>query len=136
MTALFPSKNEKKLSEKSKTMRLSVIFCLFCLPFFTQAQTSITITNYSQWNIYHIYLAPENTNTWSNDLLSLNEGISVDPFLTTDKSIVHNLTSEGNWQVKIVDEDGDECIIPHSYFSSQYVLEIFDDILIECFYSN
>lgn len=117
-------------------MRLIFICFLLCFPFLVHAQPSISITNYSQWDIYHIYLAPEATDNWSNDLLALNENNAGEVFLATDKNIIFDLTSEGNWKVKVVDEDGDECIIPHDYFASQYVLEIFDDVMIECFYDE
>lgn len=64
----------------------------------------IHIKNKSDWEIHHLFLSPVDTDRWGPDQLG-NAVISVG-----GSSDLHKVAC-GAYDIKIVDEDGDECII-------------------------
>jgi hypothetical protein len=65
---------------------------------------SITIENQSAWAIYRFYLSPVTDSTWGDDQL----GTEV---ISTGESFELNGVPCTSYDVKIVDEDGDECVM-------------------------
>ncbi|HKR02423.1 MAG TPA: hypothetical protein VJT09_17230 [Pyrinomonadaceae bacterium] len=62
------------------------------------------ITNKSEWAIHHLYLSPEDKDTWGADQLGDN---TIEP---GESFTLKNIPC-GEYDIKVVDEDGDECII-------------------------
>jgi len=68
---------------------------------------SIKFTNKSDYSIHHIYLSESKENEWGPDQLGDGDADVIDPgesFTLTD-------ISPNKYDVKIVDEDQDECVV-------------------------
>ncbi|MBW1879760.1 MAG: hypothetical protein JRJ84_15465 [Deltaproteobacteria bacterium] len=65
---------------------------------------SITIENQSAWAIYRFYLSPVTDSSWGDDHL----GTEV---ISTGETFALNGVACTSYDVKIVDEDGDECVM-------------------------
>lgn len=64
----------------------------------------ITITNKSDWEIDHIYISAVENDKWGEDLLGDDEILSKGESIRVEVDC-------GNWDVKIVAEDGQECVV-------------------------
>lgn len=60
--------------------------------------------NTGGYSIYYVYISPTNADSWGNDWLGANETIP------SGSSKTFNVTN-GNYDVKLVDVDGDEYIV-------------------------
>lgn len=65
---------------------------------------SVQVHNGSEYAIYHFYLSPMDTAEWGPDQLGDQVIISGDSFTLTDIPC-------DDYDVKLVDEDGDECVV-------------------------
>lgn len=63
---------------------------------------SFTITNNSQWSVYYLRMSKSSSSEWGDDLLG-------DEVLSSGESIVIKV-NPGTYDIKMEDEDGDECI--------------------------
>jgi len=78
---------------------------LFAAPAFAEHEATVVITNDSQWAIHNLYLSDTDSNEWGPDQLGekvIDSGGGT--FTLTD--IPCNA-----YDVKLVDEDGDECVV-------------------------
>lgn len=67
------------------------------------AETStVTITNKSSWQIDQLYMSPADSDEWGPDQLGDKVIKPGDSFALTDIPC-------NRWDLKVVDEDGDEC---------------------------
>lgn len=66
--------------------------------------STLKITNTSGWAIHELYMSPANENKWGQDQLQ-NQTIAVGGTFTL------NQIPCDTYDIKVVDEDGDECII-------------------------
>ncbi len=73
-----------------------------CAPAF--ADSSVKINNKSKWEIHHLYLAPHSSDEWGPDQLK-------DAVIATGASFTLTGVPCDKYDVKVVDEDGDECVI-------------------------
>ena len=62
------------------------------------------INNRSSFDIYHMYLSPEDKDTWGPDQLGEN-------VIKSGSSFTLNDIPCGEYDIKIVDEDGDVCVV-------------------------
>ena len=65
---------------------------------------TIKIENKSSWEIHEIYFAPTSQEDWGDDHLGKQV---LKPGMTLSLTGV----SPGKWDVRLVDEDADECIV-------------------------
>jgi hypothetical protein len=65
----------------------------------------IHITNKSDWEIHHFFLAPSESDKWGPDQLGEN---TIKANGGTFE--LHKVPCD-TWDVKLVDEDGDECVV-------------------------
>jgi hypothetical protein len=65
---------------------------------------NVVFVNQSSWQIHEIYFSPASQNSWGEDHLG-SEVLEKGDSLTL--SGVH----AGRWDVRVVDEDGDECVL-------------------------
>jgi hypothetical protein len=79
-------------------------------------KASVKVINDSKWEIHHIYLSSSDDDDWGPDQLG-------DDVLEHGQSITLTNISCDTYDVKVVDEDGDECVIEevdlcndHSYW--------------------
>lgn len=64
----------------------------------------VVFVNQSSWEIHEVYFSPASQNDWGDDHL----GSQV---LEKGDSLTLTGVSAGRWDVRIVDEDGDQCVI-------------------------
>lgn len=75
------------------------------LPSHAQPQRAeFMINNKSDWGIHHLYLSPEDKDTWGPDQLGSDVIESGESFTLKDIPC-------GEYDIKVVDEDGDACVI-------------------------
>jgi hypothetical protein len=67
-------------------------------------KAKVTITNLSDWQLDHLYLSPAEETEWGPDQLAEEVIAKGDKFILTDIPC-------NTWDIKVVDEDGDECVI-------------------------
>lgn len=86
---------------------------------------TIDIENHSSWEIHEIYFAPSSQENWGDDHLGkkvLKPGMTL-----TLKGV-----AAGKWDVRLVDEDEDECIVKDQQISTSDKFSIDDDDLLGC----
>ena len=90
-----------------KTMFRSFVTCILVAAFAASAfaaPATVKIINQSKWEIHHVYLSPSDEQSWGEDYLGEDVLAKGDSLELTDIEC-------GTYDVKVVDEDGDECII-------------------------
>ncbi|MEP7011340.1 MAG: hypothetical protein ABJC13_13540 [Acidobacteriota bacterium] len=68
------------------------------------ASATVTVANQSEWEIHQFFLAPSETDKWGADQLDENVIGKGESFKLT------NIPCD-TYDVKLVDEDGDECVV-------------------------
>lgn len=88
--------------------------------------SSIEIVNKSKWDIHHLYLSPSDDNEWGPDQLGKHIIESNDRFTLTEIEC-------DVYDIKLVDEDGDECVIEEeSLCNDEAIWKITDEELLSC----
>lgn len=104
-------------------------FLLVCaLPAFLCSNAyalSLTLENESKWEIHELYFSDIDEEEWGPDQLG-------DEVIETGDSFTLTKIDKGNYDVKIVDEDGDSCIVNDVDFTSSEHFTITDKILLSC----
>ncbi len=90
-------------------------------------KATVNIVNKSKWDIHALYMSPADEDEWGPDQLGK-----------------HTITAGGGsfkltdipcdvWDVKVVDEDGDECVIESAdVCKDSYEWKITNDELLKC----
>lgn len=102
----------RRASAARLILPVAVIFAtVFGVYAFTQRSTeaqrrtaTVTIRNTSNWNLNHFYLSPHDQNAWGPDQLGAEIIGTGESFTITDIPC-------DAYDLKLVDEDGDQCII-------------------------
>ena len=87
--------------------RISLALLLVCavsLPALAGPKANVRVTNKSDYTIHHLFLSPVEEEQWGADQLR-------DDVIETDGSFTITGIPCDEYDVKVVDEDGDECII-------------------------
>lgn len=107
----------------------SVVLVLFVvsIPLYARRKNgAATVSNFSKWEIHHIYVAESQSDNWGPDRLRgrvLANGASI---------TIGNLACD-TYDLKIVDEDGDECVIEeYDLCNGTTHWRITDKDLLEC----
>jgi hypothetical protein len=88
--------------------------------------SNVKIVNKSQWSIDRLYLSPTDTDAWGPDQLA-------DAVIEPNKSFTLNKIPCDTFDVKLVDEDGDECVVPDvDLCKSNETWEITSKDLLKC----
>ncbi|HVG24041.1 MAG TPA: hypothetical protein VND45_07795 [Thermoanaerobaculia bacterium] len=102
-----------------------LLLCALAAPAFAKNAT-VKVINQSKWEIHHLFISAANEDEWGEDQLG-------EDVLTKGDSITITDIPCDKYDVKVVDEDGDECVIEavdlcrdHSYW------KITDKDLLEC----
>ena len=83
---------------------------LVCLSAFTldaaprRRGASVKVINQSRWDIHHLYLSPTRSDDWGPDQLG-------DDTIDAGTSFTLHSIRCNRYDIKVVDEDGDECVI-------------------------
>jgi hypothetical protein len=67
-------------------------------------KATVTVVNHSDWEIHHFFLSPTEQDKWGPDQLG-------DDVIGTDEKFSLNQIPCDTYDVKLVDEDGDECVV-------------------------
>lgn len=112
----------KRIAQLSLT---ALILCSLTAPMYARKAT-VKIINQSKWEIHHIFLSSSDEPEWGPDQLE-------DEILGKGDSITLTDIECDLYDIQVVDEDGDECVIEevdlcgdHSYW------KITDKALLEC----
>ena len=111
-----------------KKLSLAVLLvCAVSFPLFAAPKkANVKVMNNSDWAIHHMYLSPVSEDDWGPDQLGK---------LVIDSEGVFTLKGIpcDSYDVKVVDEDGDECIIEDvDICGGGYEWEITNDDLLAC----
>lgn len=111
--------------------RLLAVVVAVCLAWVSSAEAgkkaSVKIVNKSKWDIHHLYMSPADEKDWGPDQLGKNV-ISAGGGTFTLSDIPCD-----TWDVKVVDEDDDECVIEDAdVCKDQYEWKITNDELLKC----
>ncbi len=74
--------------------------------------TSATLVNGSEFDLYEIYLSPSQQSRWGPDQLG-------EYVLESGMSFTLSGMRCGDYDVKLVDEDGDECVVHEQYLCAE-----------------
>jgi hypothetical protein len=86
----------------------------------------VKMTNASRWEIHHVFLSASDEQSWGDDQLE-------DEILAPGDSLTLTGISCDLYDVKIVDEDGDECVIEEVDLCGDHSQwKITDQDLLEC----
>lgn len=107
----------------SKALKAALVAAFF-IPSIALAN-KVVFVNKSSWDITHIYFSPANSKNWGEDHLE-------DDVLSKGDSLTLTGVSKGKWDVRVVDEDGDECIIDGVMINSNDKWVIEDEDLLAC----
>jgi hypothetical protein len=89
---------------------------------------SVQFKNGSKWTIDHIYLADSGGDDWGPDQLGDEDGDTVAP----GASFTLSKITPSKYDLKLIDEDGDECVVSGLKLGADQVVEINDQNLLNC----
>ena len=103
----------------------ALVFLAFALPAFAERAT-VKVINQSKWEIHHLFLSSSSDEEWGPDQLE-------DEILGKGDQITLTKIPCDEYDIKVVDEDGDECIIEAvSLCKDNSYWKITDKDLLEC----
>jgi hypothetical protein len=109
------------------SLALLLLF-IVALPAFAggKKKATVKIINQSKWEIHHIYLSSTDDEHWGDDQLE-------DEILEKGQSLTLTNIACDTYDVKVVDEDGDECVIEEvDLCGDESYWKITDKELLEC----
>ncbi|HUP63138.1 MAG TPA: hypothetical protein VNA69_22295 [Thermoanaerobaculia bacterium] len=108
-----------------KRLTLLVLILVVALPTLAAPKSSVKVINNSDWDIHHLFVSAASANEWGPDQLE-------DDIIQAGQSFTLNGIPCDDYDVKVVDEDGDECIIEAVELCSDHYWKITNDTLLEC----
>lgn len=100
--------------------------CLFAADANAARKSDVTVHNDSEWAIFHFYLSSSDDDEWGPDQLGRDVIENGGSFTLTDIPC-------DEYDVKLVDEDGDECVVEAvDVCGEDDEWLITDDDLLEC----
>lgn len=111
-------------------MKRAILFAMIgILPLVAFAEgVSIKLKNDSKWEIHHLFLSPVSENDWGPDQLGEGDEDTLDPKGTMELTDI----PKGKYDVKLVDEDGDECVVESVDFDADKEVTVNDKDLLDC----
>src|SRR5438105_5214885 len=89
-------------------------------------KATIKVINQSKWEIHHLYLSPSSSKHWGPDQLG-------EEVLAKGESFTLKDIDCDDYDIKVVDEDGDECVIENSTLcGDDSYWKITDKALLDC----
>jgi hypothetical protein len=86
----------------------------------------VKIINQSNWEIHHLFLSPSSDPKWGPDQLG-------DDILKKGESLTLTNIDCDDYDIKVVDEDGDECVIEEAELcNDESYWKITDKALLSC----
>lgn len=108
-------------------MLASAALAVLSAPGAAEAQNryALTLQNDSSYDIYHLFMSTTETDQWGPDQLG-------DHILEVDTDFTINQIPPGEYDLKFVDEDGDECVLVDIQVFQDETWSITDDALLDC----
>ena len=99
-------------------------FCcmLIALPAFA---AKVEVENQTSWEIHEIYFAPTSQDDWGEDHLG-------EYVLEAGMTLTLTDVSPGKWDIRLVDEDEDVCVLESVHIKSSETWVVTDDDLLGC----
>ena len=114
------------MTKTRRSIAALTLMLAFAVPTFAGEKGTVKIVNQSKWEIHHIYFGSTSERTWGDDYLGEDVLAKGDSLTLTDIEC-------GDYDIKVVDEDGDECIIEEvSLCGEDAYWKITDKDLLEC----
>ncbi len=111
---------------KKTALALLILFAIALPSFAAPKKATVKIINQSKWEIHHVFLSSTEDESWGEDLLE-------DEILVKGDTLTITNISCDLYDVKVVDEDGDECIIEEvDLCGDASYWKITDKDLLEC----
>lgn len=89
-------------------------------------KATIKVINQSKWEIHHLYLSSTSDKQWGPDQLGK------DVLETGDSFTLSNIDCD-DYDIRVVDEDGDECVVEEvNLCGDSTVWKITDKVLLKC----
>ena len=89
------------------------------------AAVAVKVENSSQWAIGELYISPIKQDEWGEDQLG-------EEVIEHGESFLLKNIPRGRYDVKIVDEDGEECVLREVEIAENDKVEITDENLLGC----
>jgi hypothetical protein len=105
--------------------RLALFAFVLAVALPTFAANSVKIINGTKWDIHHLYISPASSEKWGPDQLE-------DNIIQAGASFTINGIPCDKYDIKVVDEDGDECVIENVKLCSDHYWKITNDELLGC----
>lgn len=106
-----------------------ILCCTASVPAFAASKkksATIKVVNQSKWEIHHLYLSSTSDHQWGPDQLG-------DEVILTGKSFKLTNIDCDDYDIRVVDEDGDECVIEEvNLCGDDTVWKITDKSLLAC----
>lgn len=104
----------------------ALMLCMFAGDASAAKKSDVTVNNESEWAINHFYLSPIDEEEWGPDQLG-------DEVIGSGESFTLTNVPCDSYDVKLIDEDGDECVVSEvDICGSDDEWVITDDDLLEC----
>lgn len=114
------------MKKLTKLTLAAVVLCALTMPAFAGKKATVKIINQSKWEIHHIYLSSSDDRSWGEDQLE-------DEILTKGDSLTLSNIPCDLYDIQVVDEDGDECVIEEvDLCGDNSYWKITDKDLLEC----
>ncbi|MEO8673323.1 MAG: hypothetical protein ABI411_18565 [Tahibacter sp.] len=111
------------MSKLSRNILIGALLAVVSAPSF--ADSKVVIVNKSKWAIHEMYFSPTNQTEWGEDQLGKHT-------INTGEQFTLNGVPCDKWDVKVVDEDGDECTVEDVGLCSDDKWVITDKDLLAC----
>jgi hypothetical protein len=123
---LRPGEEIYAMKSFPKYALVAAMLMAFALPSFAARKSTVRIVNQSKWAIHHVFLSSSEAEEWGPDQLE-------DSILGKGDSITITDVPCDTYDVKVVDEDGDECIVEKvDLCGENSYWKITDKDLLEC----
>ena len=110
-----------------KSLKMTHLFFAFALTgtALTASAGDVNISNESDWSLTHLYISSVNQQEWGEDQLG-------DKVIGTGESFTLTGVPCGTYDVKLRDEDGDECEVADVDICGNGGWTIESDVLLAC----
>ena len=118
----------KAIAGMKKAAACAVVLCLllgFAASSGATSRVRVGIANNSDYDIYHVYMSSTGDNNWGRDLLGRYQVLE-------SGSSMSVTAGPGRYDLKLVDEDGDSCVVMNLGLYGDQSWNITNNWLLSC----
>ena len=121
--------HERKIvMQRLRVLTLALGICVVSREALAADGISIKFDNKSQFAIHHLFLSPVKENEWGPDQLGDKDEDVIEP----GETFTLNQIAPNKYDVKIVDEDDDECVVAGVKIAANETVTLNDADLVGC----